>query len=168
MKKILALFGLFIIGLTWFSSCEKDDICVEGGTPLLIIRFYDNAQQDTFKSVTSLKIIGEGATEPLANINRITTDSIAIPLKALATNTTFMLISNSADDTNGNETGNSDTLIFNYTTQEVFVSRACGYITNYNDLSQTLTDDGDNWIKNISIENTTIKTQNAAHVKIYH
>ena len=32
------------------SACEKDDICVDGDTPLLIIRFYDAADSATLKS----------------------------------------------------------------------------------------------------------------------
>ncbi|MEM9824872.1 MAG: hypothetical protein AAF985_27555, partial [Bacteroidota bacterium] len=39
-----------------FSSCEKDDICVEGDTPLLVIGFYD-ITDTTFKSVNNLRIL---------------------------------------------------------------------------------------------------------------
>ena len=82
-----------------------------------------------------------------------------------ALNTVFSLTTNKTTDaTNDNE----DLVDFTYTIKEVFISRACGYIANYENLAVDLTADADNWIKNIVVENTTVENENAAHVKIYH
>lgn len=165
MRKTI-LFFLIIAMLT--AGCEKDDICTEGITPLLIIRFYDIDNPNTIKKVTNLQVTGSEKSSPLSNINRVDKDSIAIPLKSFSDNTNFIFINNSADDNNGNETGNTDTITFTYTSKEIFISRACGYIANYTNLNNQLSEDSDNWIKSVTIENNTINNQSAAHVKIYH
>ncbi len=167
MRKFRALFILFLSLLT-IHSCEKDDICVEGDTPLLIIRFYDAADPTSFRSVSSLRVIGVGQENPVDTFtDRSSLDSIALPLHINQPDTGFLLILDSADE-DEMETGNIDTLTFTYNTQEVFVSRACGFIANYSDLNQSLTTDTENWIQSIEIISPTINSQASAHVQIFH
>ncbi len=168
MRNIVpSLIGFLIISLS-FTACEKDDICVDNDTPALVIRFYDATDETSVKPVTNLRITGIGATAPLSNADRITTDSVVIPLKSFDSTTGFIFTFDSADDDNNMETGNSDSVTFTYTTREVFVSRACGYITNFEGLNASFQDDGDNWISKITVESTDITNENAAHVKIFH
>ena len=54
MKRLFPIL-LILTVIVQFSSCEKDDICVEGDTPLLVIGFYD-VTDTTFKSVSNLRI----------------------------------------------------------------------------------------------------------------
>ncbi|QBA65627.1 hypothetical protein EQY75_07575 [Muriicola soli] len=160
-------FILFILIIS--VSCEKDDICVDGDTPLLVLRFYDAADTSLLKSVTDLRITGIGNGDPVNTFtDRSTTDSVAIPLRVNFENTQFQLIINSDDSTDGTETGNIDTLQFNYINQEVFISRACGFIANFDGLEENLTADDDNWIDSIEIVDTLISSQLNAHVKIFH
>ena len=162
-------YGVSFLLLLLLLSCEKDDICVDGDTPHLIIRFYDKDDQEVVKAATSLRVTGDGLTEPLSTVNRITTDSIAIPLRAFENNTVFSFISDSeGDDDMGIENGNPDIISFDYETREVFISRACGYIANYENLTVMVTIDGDNWIDSVEIMNSTINNEVAAHIKIYH
>ncbi|UCD61871.1 MAG: hypothetical protein JSV59_04700 [Flavobacteriaceae bacterium] len=163
--RILLLFLMIFIS---FSACEKDDICVDGDTPLMIIRFYDNENPGELKAVPNLRIVGLGQSSTVNTIaDRTSLDSVALPLRINEINTGFIFISDSADE-DDLETGNIDTLNFDYSTQEIFISRACGYIANYDDLSETITPDGDNWIQNIEIVSPLIKLQDSAHVKIFH
>lgn len=163
--RILLLFLMIFIS---FSACEKDDICVDGDTPLMIIRFYDNENPGELKAVPNLRIVGLGQSSAVNTIvDRTSLDSVALPLRINEINTGFIFISDSADE-DDLETGNIDTLSFDYSTQEIFISRACGYIANYDDLSETITPDGDNWIQNIEIVSPLIKLQDSAHVKIFH
>ena len=169
MKKKLFLL-IILIGALLISACEKDDICVDGDTPLLILRFYDAVDTANFKSVTTLRVIGEGQENPFETStfnDRSTTDSVAIPLRADQSSTQFYIILNSADE-NDLETGNIDTLNFLYSVEEVYVSRACGFIANYNDLNTQLTTGSENWIQNIEVVDTTVTNQFSAHVKIFH
>ncbi len=166
MKKLKFTVLLFIVFLG-INACEKDDICVDGNTPLMVIRFYDNnTDDDTLKAPPNLRVRGQIANDTLGSIIPNTAaDSIQLPLRIEALSTIFSLTTNAtADVLNDNE----DIITFTYTTKEVFISRACGFIANYESLSQTLTADTNNWIKRIEISNDTIENQNAAHVKIYH
>lgn len=167
MKKKLLLL-IILLGAFFISACEKDDICVDGNTPLLVLRFYDAQDTGNLKSVANLRIIGAGQGNPVNTFtDRSTTDSVAIPLRADQSPTQFFLILNSADE-DDLETGNIDTLNFTYTVEEVFVSRACGFIANFNDLDPELTAGADNWIQSIEVVDTTVTNQFSAHVKIFH
>ena len=176
MKKshILILLTIVLIG---FGACEKDDICIDGDTPLLVIRFYDVDNPTELKDVTDFRIVGVGQNTTVTTVSdRTDTDSIAIPLKVTENTTGFYFISNSSDvettDSSGEtitvEGGDLDTLYFNYSRIDKFVSRACGYIANYEDLTSDLKTETDNWIKDIEIVTPLVENSTAAHVKIYH
>ncbi|MEP0213744.1 MAG: DUF6452 family protein [Cellulophaga sp.] len=168
MKKIGILAAILLF--TGFTSCEKDDICVDGDTALLIINFYDfEAEEETEKAVAKLRVVGEGKDTTVDTVvDRTDLKTISIPLRINETSTTYNLISNSADNEDGDETGNTDAVTFNYTTKEVYISRACGYVIHYNDLTSTLTADADNWIKNVEVVETKVENIAVTHVKIYH
>ena len=166
-RRFRAIF-LFILLLFGINACEKDDICVEGDTALLIIRFYDAENPEEFKSVTNLRVTGLGQDNPVDTFtDRSTLDSISIPLRINEPDTGFEFISESESEDDV-EIGNIDTLTFSYTTEEVFVSRACGFIANYTELSDALSVDGDNWIQSIEIISPTVNSIDAAHVYVYH
>ena len=162
MKKIL--FLLFII--ITFSGCEKDDICIDETTPRLILEFYDISNPSNLKSVVNLLITGEGQTA-LGTFNGVS--KIELPIDITEDTTQYSLILNSTSLTGANE----DSLKFNYTRQNVFVSRACGYKTifelNAFPTGVIKTDgaisDGF-WIQDINILTTNIETENEIHIKI--
>ncbi|MGV3696895.1 DUF6452 family protein [Flavobacterium sp.] len=179
MKKIIAL--LFIVmGL---SGCEKDDICTDETTPRLIVEFYDISNNANLKNVLDLKVKAEvlpGETDPgfivfdpslevddperyLFNGNKI-----ELPLRINGATTKYRLILNS-------ESANPDTdfLQFNYTAENVFVSRACGYKTIFtlNNADGVIKSDAGTpesfWITDFNILTTNIETENETHLKIY-
>jgi Family of unknown function (DUF6452) len=166
MKKIyLALLIAFT-----FSSCEKDDICdaATSTTPRLIIEFYDVSNPTTLKTVSNLGIIAPGFT---TGIGFTGVSKIQVPLKITDDVTSFSFIQNGSDDVTTND--NIDEIQINYTRNNVFVSRACGYMTvftlnNTNGIVKTdaATPDG-LWIQNITITTSNITTENETHVKIY-
>ena len=167
MKKI---FTLLIIALT-FSSCEKDDICDANTptTPRLIIDFYDATNPTVLKNVVNLKVIGYGLADEdaLGTFNGVS--QIALPLKTTEDITKYRLILNSTSTTSINE----DELQFDYTREDVFVSRACGYKTIFtlnptNSVSITDASVPDGvWIQEHTIETTNIYDENETHIKIY-
>lgn len=178
MKKITLLLLVFCFS---FSSCEKDDICDANTptTPRMVIKFFDINNRTVEKSVTNLKVIGEGMTDGvifnatasgeskfLAN-----TSSIKLPLKTNATSSTFSFILNSGSS---NATFiNTDILKFNYTTKEIYVSRACGFKTLFEMTIQTpfVHTDGPNgdqkWMKYVSLQKTNINDENEIHLSIF-
>lgn len=168
MKKILVSLLITVILLN-ISSCEKDDICVEGDTPLLIIGFFDAVAEDTTtaKSVSNLLIV-ETTTNSAFN-SLASTDSISLPLRIDGQTTEFAFIQDAEiDDENQEVTGNINTLGFNYTVNSEFISRACGFIANFNDLDTTRQVLSTDWIKRISVINPDVERSNAIHVKIFH
>lgn len=168
MVKPSPLLLLFIASIICF-SCEKDDICVEGDTPLLVIEFYDTADTTVLKSVTALRIAGLGQTTTINTfMDRSTVNTVSIPLKTDVDTTSFILISNSANGTDDIETGNIDTLNFSYSRSEKFLSRGCGFVINYENLNADIIPDPDNWIKGIAIERPQVINSDSTHVKIFH
>jgi len=167
---------LFVLSIVSFSACEKDDICVDGDTPLLIIRFFDAENPTEFKAVPSLRVIGIGVGAPVDTFgDRSSIDSIGIPLRTNNPLTEFIFIMDSANDENGVETGNSDALGFSYDIRDdFFVSRACGFVANYDNLSSNFTASPENWIQSVEILNSTVQletgetTETTAHVQIFH
>ena len=169
-KNILSL--VLIIGIAmpmFFSSCQRDDICSENPTtPKLILRFYDFINQDEVSSVTQLRVYEPETSngDSVMLIDRVNTDSIAIPLRAFANSMELVFITNSGGDA-GNETGNIDTLTFNYTVNERFLSRGCGVVANFTIIDIDRIADGDEWIIDTEIVNPTVENENEAHVKIF-
>ncbi len=167
MNRIKIAF-IIVLGIISFAACEKDDICVDGDTPLLVIRFYNATDTASTKNVTTLRVIGLGQSSNVDTYaDRSTADSLAIPLRSDSPSTSYLLIANSADEDEV-EVGNTDTLTVDHQTKEVFVSRACGFIANYENITPILTTDSDNWINTIEVISSTVKNSETAHVKIFH
>jgi len=184
MKKIIAVLLVFTFGL---SSCEKDDICDANTptTPRLVIAFYEITAPTTPKNVTNLKVVGEGETNGIvfnptgtATGKYITnSNKISIPLKTNANSTTYSFI---FDATNLNPAAiNTDVIKFNYTHQDVYVSRACGFKTIFT-LNPTSTiapisspfeqtdPAGDGlWMQRVIIQKYNIDNENDIHIKVY-
>lgn len=165
MKKIIALLFITVA----FSGCEKDDICTEETTPQLVVDFYDISNPSVLKNVVNLKIKEVGQTLDLGTYNGVS--KIKLPLKINDTTTKYSFILNSTSTTIA---PNEDFLQFNYTTQNIFVSRACGYKTTFtlnavpNGVVKTDASTPDTyWIQDINILTTNIATENATHIKIY-
>jgi hypothetical protein len=167
--KILALF--FGIITIFSMGCEPDDICAASTptTPNLIIRFYDILNQDSKKNVFNLKVQGIGNDNPLTEYNVVTTDSIVLPLKTNAATTQYSL-HKEYSNVDGVIDGNEDIITINYSTEQVYVSRACGYKTIFKNVTLTINNDGDNWIqsKESINDNQSVEDEKAAHFKLFH
>ena len=191
----LSIFGLlfFILAFT-YQSCERDDICadVTETTPRLLIEFYDVTDIDVLKSVTRLSVYAEDLVtdngvitfpEAASNATLIfnsNSNTLELPLQVTEEGTPTTLRYYFESDTNLRLDGdpltesNIDILEITYTTEFVYVSRACGFKSNFNDLNafQNPGSDGIDWIQNISyfeaIAPITVENENTAHVQIFH
>lgn len=192
MKKIslIIIFTITLILIFTTQSCERDDICAESTatTPHLIVRFYNVANQENTKSVTDLRVYGVNDLDEkivIPEFDIVDTDSIALPLRTDANETKFILHRDYAiddndtpdDDTDDFETGNPDVLTVTYTTEQVYVSRACGFKTIFNDLAISIEQEADdpdddlgNWLEQfiITATNNTVEDETAAHINIFH
>ena len=177
MKKFVLVLLLAATAIVLW-NCEKDDICEEGtpATPRMIIEFYDNNNPTALKSVTNLKVIADGEANGIVFDETKTGDAkyrfngnkLQLPLKTTADLVKYSFIFN-----DGNAVPaliNTDVIDINYTRDDIYISRACGYKTVFELNSpngMVLTPDTSNWIKQISVQTTTITTENEVHVKIY-
>lgn len=152
-----------MVGILAFSACEKDDICVDADTPSLVLRFYDIADTTEFKDVQNLIVRGLTPSGAQDTITNSALDSIVLPLRVNQNSTSFTLSrQTSIDDIN------IDTITFTYVPEEIFISRACGYIVNFDELQTTVAQDDSVWIQETRIITPLIENTASAHVKILH
>ncbi|MBC8754810.1 hypothetical protein H2O64_09020 [Kordia sp. YSTF-M3] len=199
MKKLSYIGITVVVALAAILSfsCEKDDICPEGTltTPLLVIEFFDAdihiaTGEDVLKNVTGLWVEAVDPTMEVVVIDGVdvmvivdpiqsdaqTVNTVSIPLRTQQNSTEYRFISGYEEDDMGVQTaGNEDIITFNYEAQEIFLSRACGYIVNYtledDPTGAVITTDTDNWITpatGITVDITEVQNETIAHVKIYH
>ena len=155
-----------------FTGCEKDDICDANTstTPRLIVTFYDFANPTVLKNVTDLNVTGANETVALDVFDAVHT--IELPLKTTEDFTKYTFTLNASDPANTV----TDALQLNYSMEDIFVSRACGFKSIF-DLNGTslpafiLNDDTaltqGNWIKKIEVIQPNINNENETHLKIY-
>jgi len=166
MKQFIYLFLIVIL------SCEKDDICPETTqtTPRLVIEFYDLTNPDVLLQVPGLYAIGlstDGIEIPINNEIVTTRSSIALPLKTNDTETEFILYK-SYDIVDGEVIGNPDRIKVTYESENVYVSRSCGYKTNFDIQAFAISTDSDQWMISFDILINKITNENDIHVKILH
>ena len=168
MKNRLKIFFLLLITI-FFSGCEKDDICADGTptTPRLIIEFYSIENSTVRKLVANLKVQGEGVATSI-DFNQVYT--IELPLKTNENFTNYSFTINSTASTAAN---NTDLIRFNYSVNDIYVSRACGFKSFFNlNLANGLLKEnplGDTiyWIENYEIVKTNVETEEDVHIKMY-
>lgn len=169
LYKHLVLTLISIITLWMVLGCERDDICAEGTptTPFLIIKFIDFDTGTDIKAPSELQVKAVGVDE-IFTLGTIT-DSILIPLRTDTSITDYEFTINS-DTTNDETLANKDTVSFQYTAQEEFVSSACGFKVNYSGLTISPVEVGTDgaWIQNITVQRQNITDETTAHVFIFH
>ena len=162
MIKKLFIISIFIASVL---GCTRDDICEEATatTPLLIITFNDIVDPTQRKAVPSLTIetVEINSTQV---ISATTTDSIAIPLRNNFLQTRYRFKSGV-----GTTTPNTDVIAFNYTTEDIYINRACAFKTVYHDLSAIVQDEGSaNWVLQLILETTDVIDDTETHITIFH
>ena len=179
MKKIL-IVSFLLLSLFSFSGCEKDDICDANTatTPRLVITVYDITNPSILKNVTNMKVIGENMADGIV-FNTATDGSqyltngntVSIPLRTDSDSTTYSFILN-YENPNPNFV-NEDKITFNYTRQNIFVSRACGYKTVFTlDVSNPFTQTAvpitnPKWMQYVSVQTNNIVNENETHIKVF-
>lgn len=150
-------FRYLLLILLFHQSCEPDDVCnVENpSTPQLVFRLYDANQPSQLKSVDTLRVKD---TENESILQMINTDSIAIPFQINANkmNLDFMI-----------SVGISDELLIDYQTQDMYLSRACGFQSTFI-INEIEIGSNQSWINKIEIVTNEVLVDTLAHVKIYH
>lgn len=132
----------------------------------MVIRFYDAVDTTELKEVPGLVVRGVGDSGLLDTLNFETLNPIELPLRVDANSTSFTLSRTLTADSEAEV----DTLVFSYAIDEVFVSRACGYVANYDSVAVNAAPEpiDSAWIQRITLETRTITISDTTHVKIFH
>lgn len=154
---ILALATLLIC-----SSCEKDDVCVENDSVYVNLVFYSAEDGSTAKSVSGFSLLDLNG-DIVQNYDNTTVTAIALVLPT--SQSSYDLILQKRTEVDGLSINTNDTLNFSYTPKATYVSRACGYIRTYTDLSNHSTS---NWISEVIVNIPEINSNNDEHVAILH
>lgn len=167
MRKF-AQFLILSLSFVLITSCEKDDICIAGDTPKLRIGFYDSNDTASAKEPTDLVILGRDKTTTLSKMVPFDNEGyeLLIPLNPSEESSSYYFVKN-ATVVDGVLSGELELLTISYNLNAVYLSKACGFIANYEQLSISRELD-QSWIQNIRIENSSVTNENEVHVKIYH
>ncbi|WP_055436829.1 DUF6452 family protein [Lacinutrix algicola] len=182
MKKITTLL-LLLVCIAF--SCERDDICPEDTptTPRFIVEFRDISSTDNIKSVPGLRIEDfDDATRTLDEDHSITSeDQMLLPLNTNANETKYRVYRDYEIDDNDTpddesddfQTGNPDVITITYETSEIYVSRACGYKTIFENVEIIITQEipiTDNWMLFAVPENDnqSVINEDEIHYTIRH
>ena len=161
-------------------SCERDDICPDATptTPRLIIDLLDALNPDTKKNVFDLVVIGVDNDDFLPDYIFQDTDDLILPLRTDDNTTEYILIKEASVNDNGTPNdntddfvdGNQDRITLNYSREEVFVSRACGFKTIFKNVSLSIVQDGDNWMlsREPLTDNQSVEDETTTHFNISH
>lgn len=149
-----------------FVNCDRDDICTEDTpkTPLMIVKFFDAENPGTPKSVNNFSLVLDG--EDYLLFDPVSTDSIGIPLQTFQDYTHYIFVNNYTDSLY-----NYDKIFFTYTRTDQYISRACGFRTNFSQLQAALqTPTEGSWIEFVEIisDSINIIRPNDTHLHIYH
>jgi len=161
-------------------SCERDDICPDATptTPRLIIDLLDALNPDTKKNGFDLVVIGVDNDDFLPDYIFQDTDDLILPLRTDDNTTEYILIKEASVNDNGTPNdntddfvdGNQDRITLNYSREEVFVSRACGFKTIFKNVTLTIVQDGDNWMlsREPLTDNQSVEDETTTHFNISH
>ena len=178
MKKISLLIIILVVVGNY--SCERDDICPDATptTPRLLIDLYDSEDPDIQKNVFDLVVIGVDNDEFLPAYIFQDTDDLVLPLKTDDNTTEYILIEEATVNDAGTPNdasddfvdGNQDRIVINYSREQVYVSRACGYKTIFKNVTLTIVDDGDNWMlsRQPLTDNQSVEDETTTHFNITH
>ncbi|WP_370476418.1 DUF6452 family protein [Tamlana flava] len=176
--KILIIPILLIVGLS--VGCERDDICPESTptTPRLIIDFLDSVNPDNKKNVFDIVVAGVGNEFILEGYNFVSASTLMLPLKTDDNTTQYVIFKEAEVNENGTPDdntddfvdGNSDVITINYSREQVFVSRACGYKTIFKNVTLTIEPDSDNWMlsRQPLTDNQSVEDETTTHFTITH
>lgn len=152
-------------------GCQRDDICPASTqtTPLLNISFFDSLERDIPKPPVNLRV--KATDFDTIILDRVNVAEISIPLRTDINATEYEFILNATDDEDDDDDiSNIDIINFTYTSEEIYINRACSFKVNYLNLNATLraANDDNTWINSITVEERNIENETTTHIIIYH
>lgn len=173
MKRFLFLILFIFLCFGTLSKCEKDDICAAGTptTPKVVIDFYEYLNSSVRKGFQKIEIIEIDNPSNILVFEH--TDRILLPLRTDSPESNYIF---RLTYTNINtEVTNEDLVQIRYDKEDVYISRACGFKSNFMLLdaeplnpNPKITDYGNDefWIKEYIVRQSIITNENETHLDI--
>lgn len=158
MKNVRLFYGIILSLFIVIWACEEDDICLEGGTPRLHIQFKVLATDEPFDIDTLIVQRLNENNEFEFVLNAAKVDSVLLPMRLDVDQTKFVFAYQTVNPI-------FDTLTLNYNLKSVFISKACGFKENYENIQVENTE---NEIKRIDIEQNNITNEKNPHLSIFY
>ncbi|MGE4347168.1 MAG: DUF6452 family protein [Flavobacteriaceae bacterium] len=173
MKRFLFLTLLALLCFGALSKCEKDDICPQGTptTPMVVIDFYEYLNPSVKKGFQKVEVI------EIDNPNSIlvfeNTDRILLPLRTDSPQSNYIFRLTYINI--NTEVTNEDLVEIRYEKEDIYLSRACGYKSNFTLLDSEplnpnpkVSDYGNDefWIKEYIVRQPVITNENETHLDI--
>lgn len=149
MKNLIWIFGFLLL----LTSCgSDDDICLgEESTPRLLLKFR-NANNNLVTQLPYLNVDVDYGNTKLTNIiSSEDVDSVFVPLRIDENGYTDIYIKTVED-------GDSSKIRINYDAKAIYVSPACGFKKNYENLKAELIKS--NPVQSIQTNNTSLTDEN--------
>lgn len=157
MKVNITNLLAFLFLLAIVTSCEENDICLEGKTPQLILKLHSLSNPE--QKLDSLYVFKESQEKVfLPVVEGIGKDSISIPLSMEPSTQTRLIFTTRKNSPHQN----ADTIVLHYDYQQVFTSKACGFRVVYKNLNVEL--NSNHFIKSFNILRNEITDQTTAHI----
>lgn len=150
-------FILFLIGILFF-SCEEEDICTEGSTPRLVIQT-KNSQESSIE-IDSIQIYRSQNQNDSLILKATLGNQHKIPLllkKAPSTKFIFKTYQKNHIW--------QDELTIGYDYELKYISKACGYRVQYNNLKVKF---NSGFFKQVEVLNPTLDHETTAHLLFYY
>lgn len=163
--KDLKFYILSFLTLT-FVACEKNDLCdgADVQTPRLHIALRNQFDVEAPKVAPYITAYIPGYQDTLKFVSK--TD-LLLPLESQLSQTKWVLTlynSNQADRT----IVGVDSLTFLYIPENIYISRACGFKTNYSAFSHQRTQTAGSWIQGVNTLTTNLTNENNIHLEFFY
>ena len=164
--KIKSIYiALFVASIAWI-GCEKDDLCdgSNNQTPRLHVNLLDQYNVENKKPAEYIKmyIVGEEHVIEASNAS-----DLYLPLIPGATSTQWTI---ELYDVVGEDKVliGTETIQFNYTPENQYISKACGFKTNFNAFSYQRLDTTNPWLGGVSLTTNSITDEKNVHVQVFY
>ncbi|MDV3604715.1 hypothetical protein CMU86_16325 [Elizabethkingia anophelis] len=151
MKYIKFIFCFVPLLMAVVACNQEDDICTEGGSPKMKVKFKKEGKLARMDSLT-VRILWGTDTLMVAN-NSKAVDSVMIPLKVTGDGFTDILV-----QTNPKSKTEISKIKVKYTETSEYVSPGCGIRKLYNDLTVSAVE-GLNPVKSVDINSNQIQNE---------
>ncbi len=153
MKTLLRLIVIAFVGTITLAGCSSDG-CLDNGSAIPLVAFYQGTKQVTLKTLTVRGIDAPGDT---LLANKASLSQIYLPFRLNTSESSFQL------DYNDEET-EPDVVTFHYNAIPVFVSHDCGAMYNFEITEYEFTRHA---IEDVVVVDSLITNLDRVAIKIY-